>query len=212
METARAFGCSRYREGCGFVVWKEVAGVTLTKAQVGRLLKHGVTERIEGFRAKSGRVFAARLKLGEGGKVGFDFSDDPQPGSATTDLAPPLDQAPLPAPQSPRPGPGSAPDDGPAPLTCPKCGQGHIIEGRGAFGCDRYREGCHLVIPKEVGGRRLTQAQLRDLVQTPPDQAHPGVVRLRWSPLCRPAAVERRLGACGGVRGGGLIRVLAQVG
>jgi DNA topoisomerase-3 len=154
METARAFGCSRYREGCGFVVWKEVAGVTLTKAQVGLLLKDGVTECIEGFRSKSGRVFAARLKLGEGGKVGFDFSGGPPPEAPT----PPVQEASGSAPRLAR-------GEGMALLTCPKCGQGHIIEGRGAFGCDRYREGCHLVIPKEVSGRRLTQAQLRDLVQ-----------------------------------------------
>jgi DNA topoisomerase-3 len=158
METARAFGCSRYREGCGFIVWKEVAGVTLTKAQVGLLLKHGVTECIEGFRSKSGRVFAARLKLGEGGKVTFDFSDGPPPGASGP-------EAPRPQAQAASATPPSASAETKTPLVCPKCGLGHIIEGRGAFGCDHWREGCHLVIPKEVAGRRLTQAQLRDLVQ-----------------------------------------------
>lgn len=159
IETARAFGCSRYREGCGFVVWKEVAGVILTKTQVGRLLKHGVTERIEGFLAKSGRAFGARLKLGEGGKVGFDFSDGPPPADVVAQAqTSPVQDTHGSAQRSAR-------GEGKAPLICPKCGQGHIIEGRGAFGCDRYREGCHLVIPKEVGGRHLTQTQLRDLIQ-----------------------------------------------
>jgi DNA topoisomerase-3 len=198
METARAFGCSRYREGCGFVVWKEVAGVTLTKAQVGLLLKHGVTERIEGFRSKSGRVFAARLKLGEGGKVSFDFSDGPPPGASGAEAPGPRGQ---PAGTAPPPVSEPAPVEAKTPLACPKCGQGRIIEGRGAFGCDRWREGCHLVIPKEVAGRRLTQAQLRDLVQkrrTRPIQGlrdaegHPCTARLSlnaaWELVLEPVA------------------------
>ena len=74
-------------------------------------------------------------------------------------------EAPGPQGQAAGAAPPSAPAEAKTPLVCPKCGQGHIIEGRGAFGCDRWREGCHLVIPKEVAGRRLTQAQLRDLVQ-----------------------------------------------
>lgn len=131
----------------------------LTKTQVGRLLKHGVTERIEGFLAKSGRAFGARLKLGEGGKVGFDFSDGPPPADVVAQAqTSPVQDTHGSAQRSAR-------GEGKAPLICPKCGQGHIIEGRGAFGCDRYREGCHLVIPKEVGGRHLTQTQLRDLIQ-----------------------------------------------
>ena len=172
LETARAFGCSRYREGCGFVVWKAVAGVTLSKAQVGRLLRLGVTERIEGFRAKSGRTFGARLKLGAGGKVELDFSDAPD--------------GPVPAERTAAPGGADALAGGPAAvadpatvsepeaesaspeaqiLTCPRCARGHIIEGRRGFGCDRYREGCSFVVWKEIAGRTLTQAQLRDLIQ-----------------------------------------------
>jgi DNA topoisomerase-3 len=161
LETPRAFGCSRYREGCGFAVWKELAGVTLAKRQVERLLRLGVTERIEGFRAKSGRTFGARVRLGEGGKVGFDFSDAPE-----AEVQP---ARPGGTPEPAR-APTSSPPTGPASaaavfLTCPKCGLGQIIEGRRGFGCDRYREGCHFVVPKETGGKVLTQAQLRDLIQ-----------------------------------------------
>jgi len=52
------------------------------------------------------------------------------------------------------------------PLTCPKCGKGRIIEGRRGFGCDLYREGCDFVIWKEVMGRPLTEAEIRQLVLT----------------------------------------------
>ena len=86
VETAKGYGCSRYREGCRLTIWKTVAGRKLTKRQVGHLLRKGRTERIEGFTSKAGKPFAARLKLGEGFKVEFDFGDEPRrgdiPGSA----------------------------------------------------------------------------------------------------------------------------------
>jgi DNA topoisomerase-3 len=54
----------------------------------------------------------------------------------------------------------------PAPeqLTCPKCRQGRIVEGRRGFGCNRYREGCHFVVWKEIGGKRLTEKQVHALI------------------------------------------------
>ena len=52
------------------------------------------------------------------------------------------------------------------PLTCPKCGRGQVIAGRRGYGCERYREGCDFVVWKEVAGRELTTAQIRDLIAT----------------------------------------------
>jgi DNA topoisomerase-3 len=54
---------------------------------------------------------------------------------------------------------GSIPD-----LTCPRCGMGTLITGSRGWGCARWREGCRFVIWFETAGRRLTAAQLRDLV------------------------------------------------
>lgn len=31
--------------------------------------------------------------------------------------------------------------------TCPICGKGHIIKGKNAYGCDRWKEGCKFVLP-----------------------------------------------------------------
>jgi DNA topoisomerase-3 len=169
-ETAKAFGCSRYRDGCGLTIWKTVAGRKLGKDQVRELLETGRTGRIEGFKSKAGRTFAAALRLSKAGKVKFDF-DSPPPvsrvdsppsswvGRGGTEgerrLEPRPDLPPEAAGQRPVPS---------SPLTCPKCGQGHIIEGRRGFGCDRYREGCDFVIWKQVAGRQLTEADVRLLV------------------------------------------------
>ncbi len=37
----RGFGCSRYREGCEFVVWKEISGKRLTEKQLHALIPKG---------------------------------------------------------------------------------------------------------------------------------------------------------------------------
>jgi len=39
---------------------------------------------------------------------------------------------------------------------CPRCGEGKLIEGRRAWGCSRWREGCDYRIAFEVDGKRRT--------------------------------------------------------
>ncbi len=166
METARAFGCSRYREGCAFAVWKTVARVKLTKAQVRELLGKGRIGPIEGFQSKAGKSFKAALKLGADGQVAFDFGPSPDPAS---EPRPGSDRGTL--PPSPAVNPKSAatakapPARGPTGLTCPKCGQGQIIQGHRGFGCNRYRDGCDFAVLREQFNKALTDLQIAALIR-----------------------------------------------
>ena len=77
-ENSKAYGCtswkSREETGCGFVVWKRVAGRTLTPEVARQLIEEGKTrEVLSGFRSKAGKPFRARLVLNTEGKVEFDF-------------------------------------------------------------------------------------------------------------------------------------------
>jgi len=77
-ENSKAYGCtswkSREEAGCGFVIWKRVAGRTLTPEIARQLLEEGKTkEVISGFRSRAGKPFRARLVLNGEGKVEFDF-------------------------------------------------------------------------------------------------------------------------------------------
>lgn len=65
----RGFGCDRYREGCDFVVWREVRGKRLTERQIADLIRTGRTRPIQGFRDPSGQVYAARLELDPEGQT-----------------------------------------------------------------------------------------------------------------------------------------------
>ena len=59
--------------------------------------------------------------------------------------------------------PPPAPTTIPA-LGCPRCHQGTLITGARGWGCSRWRDGCRFVIWFETAGRRLSAAQLRDLI------------------------------------------------
>jgi DNA topoisomerase III len=77
-ENSKAYGCtswkSREEPGCGFVIWKRVAGRTLTPELARQLLEEGRTkEVISGFKSRAGKPFRARLVLNDEGKVEFDF-------------------------------------------------------------------------------------------------------------------------------------------
>ncbi|AZQ61051.1 type IA DNA topoisomerase [Flammeovirga pectinis] len=51
------------------------------------------------------------------------------------------------------------------PLMCPKCQKGQILEGKTAFGCGNWKNGCDFKVPFEVFGKKITKTQLKSLIQ-----------------------------------------------
>ena len=49
-------------------------------------------------------------------------------------------------------------------LLCPKCKTGKIIEGKSAWGCSNYANGCRVVIPFEFLKKKLSQTHMEALV------------------------------------------------
>ena len=47
---------------------------------------------------------------------------------------------------------------------CPACQTGHILRGKTAFGCARFREGCQFRLPAEILGKKLTDSQVKSLL------------------------------------------------
>jgi DNA topoisomerase III len=68
------------------------------------------------------------------------------------------------APRTPRTSSESRPAINIEALGCPRCRSGTLITGARGWGCSRWRDGCRFVVWFETFGRRLTLAQLRDLV------------------------------------------------
>ena len=81
VESPKAWGCSRWREGCGYTIWRGVAGKRLSDKQMAALWAGQTTPTIKGFRSKAGKPFEARLTLDPAtGRVAFVF--DARPASA----------------------------------------------------------------------------------------------------------------------------------
>ncbi len=49
-------------------------------------------------------------------------------------------------------------------VVCPKCGKGHILKGRAAFGCSEYNNGCDLILPFDQYPDTLTPSKLNKLI------------------------------------------------
>ncbi len=72
--TPKGAGCSRWREGCTFSIWREIWGKELTDEQIKELVEKRRTQQIKGFKKKDGSgTYDANLVLGEDFKVRLDF-------------------------------------------------------------------------------------------------------------------------------------------
>ena len=69
----KAYGCSNWRNGCKFVIWKTMAQREIPLQVAQQLLNAGTTETLGGFKSKAGNDFEAKLKV-IAGEVKFDFS------------------------------------------------------------------------------------------------------------------------------------------
>jgi DNA topoisomerase-3 len=151
-EARSVFECEAGRS-CGFVVFKTMSHRDISARMVRQLLADGKTPVVKGFRSKEGKEFSAGL-IWQEGRVGFHFpprGDAALPGDGGRDDASPTEKRSKKAEKS-KP-------LTPVGLACPRCGDGRIVAGRAAWGCDRWREGCGFTLPFDEAGRRLTDAE-----------------------------------------------------
>jgi DNA topoisomerase III len=74
-ETPKGAGCSRWREGCTFTVWREQYGKKLSDTQIKEIVLNGRSKTIKGFKKKNGSgTYDAALVVGEDFKIRPDFA------------------------------------------------------------------------------------------------------------------------------------------
>ncbi|MFM8364658.1 MAG: DNA topoisomerase III [Verrucomicrobiota bacterium] len=138
-ESFKAFECKA--EGCGAIVWKNMAGRQFEREEVGKLLTDLRIGPLEGFRSKMGRPFAAVVQFDKTeGKQSFDFGD-------SADSAARLDFSQLPSIGQ-----------------CPACKTGMVHDTGTAWQCSntakcKFRMGkslCQKEIPREQVEKILT--------------------------------------------------------
>ncbi|WP_337059083.1 type IA DNA topoisomerase, partial [Elizabethkingia meningoseptica] len=74
VEGKKGYGCSEYKDGCNFVIWKEIAGKKISLSIAKTLIEKRRTKKLEGFISKAQKKFSASLILNKDIKVEFDFS------------------------------------------------------------------------------------------------------------------------------------------
>ena len=62
MAGKRGWGCNRWREGCAFVIWFEIAGRRITDAELSDLVSKGKTRKRK-WRSGEGAEIGGRLVL-----------------------------------------------------------------------------------------------------------------------------------------------------
>jgi len=146
-ETTKAYTCGN--QDCKFVIWKKIAGKTLSPRMAANLLKYRRSGPFKGFYSKKKKPFSASLILvqSEGQwQVSFDFA---KPESASDSK------------------PKAQETTAPRQANCPVCG-GNIIEGKKGMGCANWRPeqgNCRFVIWKEISGKKLTSKNIAALLK-----------------------------------------------
>jgi len=79
LEQVKCYSCESGKNGCGFVIWKKIAGKTIGLPLAKVLLSKGRSKVLKGFKSKAGKPFEAMLAITEkdGTKqVTFEFADN----------------------------------------------------------------------------------------------------------------------------------------
>lgn len=191
IEGNHAFGCSGWREGCGFVLPRIFKGMTMQRRHVQELLQRRLLQ--ERVRLPEDARFAVLAMTDDGAVIDLEPpSRDHQQegpsrgkpkaasvrsGAAGEGAANGANGAGKPAKKTRRASSskGSAGRVSPMPAErktppakresprCPSCGAG-MIEQDVAYRCARWREGCAFSILKEIAGKKITKPMAKSLL------------------------------------------------
>lgn len=115
-----AYGCSKFKDGCKFIIPFEIHEKKLTEKQIERLIQKRKTTVIKGFTLQGEKIDGI-LQITDSYEIELEQRE--------TEVKT----------QEPKKA-----------LTCPKCGKGEMLKGKQAYGCSQFREGCKFVIPFNV--------------------------------------------------------------
>jgi len=137
-----AYGCSRWNEGCSFRLPFTFLEKKLSETQLRRLMKHGATVQLKGFR-ENGKKINGRLRFDKE----YALVLEPKTAPARKAKAAPQCRDAMHCVST---------------LRCPRCSEGKVVKGKTAYGCSRWREGCDFRFPfqevrRKAAGRALTR-------------------------------------------------------
>ena len=72
-ENSKAYGCSNYKEGCKFVVWKTSFGKKITENMIKELIQKNKTKKLKFKSKKTGKPYEAFLILNKEFELKLEF-------------------------------------------------------------------------------------------------------------------------------------------
>lgn len=76
IEYQKSYSCESGKDGCGFVIWKEICKKQISVTQAEKMLTKGKSDLIKGLTGKTGKVFDAYLKINKSNYiVEFEFQN-----------------------------------------------------------------------------------------------------------------------------------------
>jgi len=82
IEGRQGYGCSHWKEGCKFVLWKQAYGVTITREMVCQLLQLGHTLNAYAIKMND-EVFNAQLTMSALGEISYNKQQNQQAQNVT---------------------------------------------------------------------------------------------------------------------------------
>jgi DNA topoisomerase-3 len=134
VEGKRGYGCSRWKEGCTFVLWKNAAGAEVDAGLARELLDLGHSLQAVPVKAEDGTPGLAKLELKPDGTVVAKEVKAQKAGKGEKSLG-----------------------------DCPVCG-GQVVAKAKVYACSNERAGCPLVIWKTIAKRSITQAMVKQML------------------------------------------------
>ena len=149
-----AYGCSRYTEDCRFRLPFEFGEKKISEKQLLRLMRYGSTIQLKGFKQNGNKV-NGRLKFDDDFVLILEEKTDSKFYSKKKKSFKKI------APQETQ-----IPDK----IPCPKCSEGHILKGKTAYGCSRWKEGCDFKflfdeVRKQAKGQAITKALVWEILK-----------------------------------------------
>lgn len=186
----RGYGCSGWKDGCGFVLWMTYRGLTLTLDQVRELLQHGIVSNPvtlpdggEAFlyltkdgtavdvavptsgdqgRQTSGK-YGSRKRRTSGARKKSEGGKSRRRSSGTRGNSKTNSTSAAAAAESVENAESASAGQSESLGTCPLC-QSPVYEQKLSYGCSAWRSGCKLTIWKTIAGKKISAAMAKSLL------------------------------------------------
>jgi DNA topoisomerase-3 len=144
-----AYGCSRWKEGCKFLLPFSFMDKKIPEKQLSRLIAQGSTIQIRGFK-KDGKKVDGNLKFNDNFELFLKEKEVRKVGSQKLKTAPVKTNKDK--------------------MLCPKCGIGEVVKGKTAYGCSTWQNGCTWRfsfddVRKRAEGKTMTKELVKNILK-----------------------------------------------